>query len=72
MKTPRLAFLEPRELLTGLLEFLLEVDASLELFRELFKENSDKCPDGLKVDDNWVSLIESSLQTILHKAVADK
>ena len=45
---------------------------SLELFRELFKENSEKCPNGLKVDDNWVTLIETALPTILNKSVADK
>ena len=34
---------------------------SLELFKELFSKNGDKSQNGLKIDDNWVTLIETTL-----------
>ena len=44
----------------------------MQLFLEMFKENSEFCKDGRKVNDNWVAVIEANLQTILSKSVADK
>ena len=45
---------------------------SMALFAELFKENSEHCLEGRKVNDNWVTLVEANLQTMLSKTVADK
>jgi len=44
----------------------------MALFAELFKENSEHCLEGRKVNDNWVTLVEANLQTMLSKTVADK
>lgn len=45
---------------------------SMALFAEMFKENSEQCKDGLKVNDNWVMIIETNLPTMLQKSAADK
>ena len=44
----------------------------MALFTEMFKENSENCKDGLKVNDNWVRIIETNLPTMLQKCAADK
>ena len=44
----------------------------MALFAEMFKENSEYCKDGLKINDNWVMIIEANLPTMLLKCAADK
>ena len=44
----------------------------MQLFMEMFKENSELCKDGLKINDNWVRVIEVNLSTMLTKSAADK
>ena len=44
----------------------------MQLFTEMFKENSEHCKDGLKINDNWTTIIETNLSTMLTKSAADK
>ena len=44
----------------------------MQLFMEMFKENSEHCKNGLKINDNWATVIEVNLSTMLTKSVADK
>ena len=34
---------------------------SMALFMEMFKENSEHCLDGQKINDNWTAVIEANL-----------
>ena len=45
---------------------------AMQLFLEMFKENSELCADGRKVNDSWTSVIEANLATMLSKSAADK
>ena len=44
----------------------------MQLFMEIFKENSELCKDGLKINDNWATVVEVTLSTMLTKSAADK
>ena len=45
---------------------------ALCLFTEVFSQNHDKCPEGLKVTDSWAVFLEASFATVFSRVSADK
>ena len=45
---------------------------ALALFHEVFSQNSDKSPDGLKTSDTWAVFLEANYATVFARVNADK
>ena len=45
---------------------------ALALFHEVFSQNSDKSPDGLKTNDTWAVFLDINYSSVFSKVNADK
>ena len=45
---------------------------ALALFHEVFSQNSDKSPEGLKTSDTWAVFLEANYATVFARVNADK
>ena len=45
---------------------------ALALFQEVFSNNADKCPEGLKISDTWAVFIDANIPSVIKLTVADK
>lgn len=45
---------------------------ALALFHEIFSQNAELCPEGLKINDTWSVFLDATFPVVFSKCAADK